>query len=192
MGTGKICILFVLVFVFASVVQFSVLASDVMPLNNNTNLTKTRFLITDTGDAIVTVNYEGYPNITAGAVISIKIEKRNLLLFWNEVVEETIVEETEETAEPVVEETTEEVVEEIAEEPAVEEAVEPVAEEPAVEEAVEEVIEEAAAEPVAEPEPEPLFEPIEEAKTLEGIFKDTELEKKGDKLAEQLDKLLGF
>ena len=87
----KICILFVLVFVFASVVQFSVLASDVMPLNNNTNLTKTRFLITDTGDAIVTVNYEGYPNITAGAVISIKIEKRNLLLFWNEVVEETII-----------------------------------------------------------------------------------------------------
>ena len=43
----KICILFVLVFVFASVVQFSVLASDVMPLNNNTNLTKTRFLRAD-------------------------------------------------------------------------------------------------------------------------------------------------
>ena len=86
----KICLLFVLVFVFASIAQFSVLASDVMPLNNNTNLTKTRFLITDTGDAIVTVNYEGYPNITTGATISIKIEKRNLLLFWNEVMEETI------------------------------------------------------------------------------------------------------
>ena len=86
----KICLLFVLVFVFSSIAQFSVLASDVMPLNNNTNLTKTRFLITDTGDAIVTVNYEGYPNITTGATISIKIEKRNLLLFWNEVMEETI------------------------------------------------------------------------------------------------------
>ena len=86
----KICILFVLVFVFASVVQFSVLASDVMPLNNNTNLTKTRFVISDTGDAAVTVNYEGYPNVTTGAVILIKIEKRNFLLFWTDVVEETI------------------------------------------------------------------------------------------------------
>ncbi len=86
----KLCLLFVLVFVFASVAQFSVLASDIMPLNNNTNLTKTKFVISDTGDAIVTVKYEGYPNITTGAIISIKIEKRNLLLFWTDVVEETI------------------------------------------------------------------------------------------------------
>ncbi len=86
----KICLLFVLVFVFASVTQLSVLASDIMPLNNNTNLTKTKFVISDTGDAIVTVKYEGYPNITTGAIISIKIEKRNLLLFWTDVVEETI------------------------------------------------------------------------------------------------------
>ena len=86
----KICLLFVLIFVFASVTQLSVLASDIMPLNNNTNLTKTNFVISDTGDAIVTVKYEGYPNITTGAIISIKIEKRNLLLFWTDVVEETI------------------------------------------------------------------------------------------------------
>lgn len=86
----KFCLLFVLVFVFVSIAQFSVLASDIMPLNNNTNLTKTRFAISDTGDAAVTVNYEGYPNVTTGAVISIKIEKRNFLLFWTDVVEETI------------------------------------------------------------------------------------------------------
>ena len=80
-----------MVFVFASMAQFSVLASDIMPLNNNTLATKTRFVISDSGDAIVSVNYEGYPNITTGAIISIKIEKRNLLLFWSEVVEETII-----------------------------------------------------------------------------------------------------
>lgn len=87
----KFCLLFVMVFVFASMAQFSVLASDIMPLNNNTLATKTRFVISDSGDAIVSVNYEGYPNITTGAIISIKIEKRNLLLFWSEVVEETII-----------------------------------------------------------------------------------------------------
>ena len=86
----KICLLFVLVFVFASVAQFSVLASDIMPLNNNTNLTKTRFSISDTGEAVVSLNFEGYPNVTTSATISIKIEKRNFLLFWTDVVEETI------------------------------------------------------------------------------------------------------
>ncbi len=86
----KFCLLFVLLFVFANVAQISVLASDIMPLNNNTGLTKTRFVISDTGDAIVSVKYEGYPNITTGATITIKIEKRSLLLFWSDVVEEII------------------------------------------------------------------------------------------------------
>ena len=86
----KLCLLFVLLFVFANVAQISVLASDIMPLNNNTGLTKTRFVITDTGDAIVSVKYEGYPNITTGATITIKIEKRSFLMFWSDVVEEII------------------------------------------------------------------------------------------------------
>ena len=85
----KFCLLFVLLFVFANVAQISVLASDIMPLNN-TGLTKTRFVITDTGDAIVSVKYEGYPNITTGATITIKIEKRSFLMFWSDVVEEII------------------------------------------------------------------------------------------------------
>ena len=86
----KICLLFVLVFIFASVAQLSVQASDIMPLNNNTNLTKTKFAILDKGEAIVSLYFEGYPNVTTGATISIKIEKRNFLLFWTDVVEETI------------------------------------------------------------------------------------------------------
>ena len=48
------------------------------------------FAITETGEAIVAVNYEGYPNITTGATITIKIEKRNLLFFWTDVVNDTI------------------------------------------------------------------------------------------------------
>ena len=86
----KFCLLFILAFVFVSIVQFSVLASDIMPLNNNTLATKTRFSISDTGEAVVSLNFEGYPNVTTGATISIKIEKRNFLLFWADVVEETI------------------------------------------------------------------------------------------------------
>ena len=62
-----------------------------MPLNNNSNLIQTEFSISDTGDAAVVVNYEGYPNVTTGATISIKIEKRNLLVFWSDVIEDTIV-----------------------------------------------------------------------------------------------------
>lgn len=54
----KFCLLFVLVVVFVSIAQFSVLASDIMPLNNNTLAAKTRFVISDTGDAAVTVNYK--------------------------------------------------------------------------------------------------------------------------------------
>ena len=87
----KICLLLVLAFVFASVSQFSVLASDIMPLNNNTLAVNTNFIISDTGEAVVSVKYEGYPNITTGATISIKIEKRNFLFFWSDVVEDTII-----------------------------------------------------------------------------------------------------
>lgn len=47
----KFCLLFVLVFVFVSIAQFSVLASDIMPLNNNTLAAKTRFSISNTGEA---------------------------------------------------------------------------------------------------------------------------------------------
>ena len=86
----KFCLLFILAFVFVSIVQFSVLASDIMPLNNNTLATKTRFSISDTGEAVVSLNFEGYPNVTTGATISKKIEKRNFLFFWTDIVEETI------------------------------------------------------------------------------------------------------
>jgi hypothetical protein len=63
-----------------------ILASGISLFNNNTASTSTNFSITDTGEARVRVNYEGYPGVTTGATITVKIEKRNLLVFWKEVV----------------------------------------------------------------------------------------------------------
>ena len=86
----KICLVLAFIFVFVNIMQFAVLASDIMPLNNNVLSTKTRFTISDTGEAIVSLNCEGYPNVTTGATISISIEKRNFLFFWSNIIEETI------------------------------------------------------------------------------------------------------
>jgi hypothetical protein len=55
-----------------------ILASGISLFNNNTASTSTNFSITDTGEARVRVNYEGYPGVTTGATITVKIEKRNL------------------------------------------------------------------------------------------------------------------
>jgi hypothetical protein len=67
-----------------------VVASDISLYNNNTAGMNSGFAISETGEASVLVNYEGYPNIATGATITIKIEKRNLLFFWSDVVNDTI------------------------------------------------------------------------------------------------------
>lgn len=86
----KICLILSLVFILSFALQTVVLATDVMPLNNNTALTRTAFNISESGKATVDIYYDGYPNITTGATITIKIEKRTLLVFWNDVVSDTI------------------------------------------------------------------------------------------------------
>ena len=85
------CILFVLVFSFACLPQFSVLADGIIPRNNNVLSAKTEFAIVNNGIAVVSLYFEGYPSVTTGATISIKIEKRFLLAFWNEVISENVV-----------------------------------------------------------------------------------------------------
>ena len=87
----KICLILICILILAAIIPTSVFANDVSLLNNNTLRVVTAFSITDTGEARVTYSYEGYPNITTGAEITIKIEKRNLLIFWNDIVEETVV-----------------------------------------------------------------------------------------------------
>ena len=87
----KLCLILSCILMLVAIIPISVFANDISLLNNNTLLNHTVFSITDTGEARVTYQYEGYPNITTGAEITIKIEKRNLLIFWNDIVEETIV-----------------------------------------------------------------------------------------------------
>ena len=82
----KFCLIFAILFTLSALFSPSVLASDVSLFNNNTASTATRFTISDTGEARIYVDYKGYPNVTTGATITVKIEKRNLLVFWNEVV----------------------------------------------------------------------------------------------------------
>lgn len=87
----KICLILSFVLLLAAMIPTSVFASDISLYNNNTSYNYTSFTITDSGLARVAYVYEGYPDVTTGAEITIKIEKRNFLIFWTDVVEETIV-----------------------------------------------------------------------------------------------------
>lgn len=84
----KICLFFAFVFMLSALVSPSVLADDISLFDNNTCDTYTHFSVSDTGEARVMVNYNGYSAITTHASIVVKIEKRNLLVFWKDVVEE--------------------------------------------------------------------------------------------------------
>ena len=86
----KISIILVLTFVFVAFFQLCLLADNVSLYNNNTGLTWTSFIISSDGTAIVSVEYDGYPNITTGATINITIKKRTLLVFWSEVVSDSV------------------------------------------------------------------------------------------------------
>lgn len=86
----KICFILALIFVCSNVFSTSASASDISLCNNNTMAASMIFTISDTGLARVTLNYEGYQNITTGATITVKIEKRNLLVFWSDIVEDVI------------------------------------------------------------------------------------------------------
>ena len=86
----KLCIILICVMMMA-IIPKSVFASDISLFNNNTAMDSTTFTITASGEARVSYEYDGYEGITTGAEITIKIEKRNFLFFWTDIVEETIV-----------------------------------------------------------------------------------------------------
>lgn len=86
----KISLVLALTFIFVAIFQFYLLANDISLYNNNTAITTTIFLIDSDGTAIVAVEYDGYPNITTGATINITIKKRTLLVFWKEVVSDSV------------------------------------------------------------------------------------------------------
>lgn len=82
------------ILVLTTIGQSFVSASDISLYNNNTMTTTTDFSITETGEAIVYVDFTGYSGVTTGATINITIEKRSFLFFWNDVVTETITVDT--------------------------------------------------------------------------------------------------
>lgn len=86
----KISFALIIILSMMLVMQTVVVATNASLYNNNTLSTATYFTISSTGRAAVVVDYEGYPDVTTGATITIKIEKRTLLLFWSDVVEDTI------------------------------------------------------------------------------------------------------
>ena len=75
--------------IFTCIVQNSVFADNISLFNNNSSEVSTTFEIDSNGKAYINLRYKGYPNITTGATITMKIEKRNLLVFWTDVVETT-------------------------------------------------------------------------------------------------------
>ena len=82
----KLYLIMAFVFIFVGGFAKTVSASGITPYYNNTSNTSTSFVITDDGEANVAVRYTGRSDVTTGATICIKIEKRNLLVFWKEVV----------------------------------------------------------------------------------------------------------
>ena len=87
----KICLILSCIMLLVAIIPIYVFADNISLYTNHTMSTYTLFQITDSGEARVTYEFDGYEGITAGAVITIKIEKRNLLFFWNEVVEDCFV-----------------------------------------------------------------------------------------------------
>ena len=63
----------------------TVSAEGITLFNNNTLNTNSFFTIKDDGNAIVIAEYMGYEGITTNATVKITIEKRFLLVFWNDV-----------------------------------------------------------------------------------------------------------
>ena len=84
-----ICLLLSCVFLCGAFSTVSYAATNdtnaVMPRLNNTAIVDTGFVINDNGLATIKVSFVGYEGITTGATIKVKLQKRFLLVFWNDV-----------------------------------------------------------------------------------------------------------
>ena len=82
----KILSAIVCVIVLIGCIPISVFASEaITPYYNNHLQRNTAFEINESGVANVTVSYVGTKGETTGATIKTKIQKRFLLVFWNDV-----------------------------------------------------------------------------------------------------------
>ena len=76
----------VVVFIFVGGFATTISANAITPYYNNVENTRTTFFITENGEANVSIRYTGSSDVATGATVRIKIEKRNLLVFWTEVI----------------------------------------------------------------------------------------------------------
>lgn len=92
----KIALMLALCLTFAALLGVNAFAAEgegsgISPRFTNTAATQTSFYIDSDGEAMVGVGYFGYPHMISQATIKIKIEKRNLLVFWKEVCTDQII-----------------------------------------------------------------------------------------------------
>lgn len=92
----KIALMLTFCLLFSSLLGVNAFAatdenSAVTPCFTNTAATQTTFNIESDGRVVVGIGYFGYPDMVSKATITIKLEKRNLLFFWDEVYTESFV-----------------------------------------------------------------------------------------------------
>lgn len=81
----RIYLSIILIFVFFLLLQITILANEVLLPKHNVATTTTNISIFDNGEAIINLRYVGYPEITSGAKITIKIERKESALIWKEI-----------------------------------------------------------------------------------------------------------
>ena len=80
---------FILLFsmmIVGTIVPISAEGSEMNLRYNNAATVNSTFVV-QSGDAVVNVNYSGYQGVVTEVRISVKLEKRTLLLFWKDVTE---------------------------------------------------------------------------------------------------------
>ena len=78
-------VLFLLIFFGNGITTYASAYGSATPYLNNSSNTRSEFTIDDNGNAEVVVRYWGIQGVTTGATITTKIQKRFLLVFWNDV-----------------------------------------------------------------------------------------------------------
>ena len=90
MKRGKLSIVALLLLFSVAVSMFSITASaeekQIMPRLDNAIDIYTQFNIVN-GNAVASISYNGYEGIFTEAHVYVKLEKRNLLVFWKDVTE---------------------------------------------------------------------------------------------------------
>lgn len=85
--TGVLSTILILILLFLDTFGVSAFAKDetVSPLYNNTNITYTNFVISNSGLATISVGYTGYNGVTSGAVIKSYVQKKTFGLLWKRI-----------------------------------------------------------------------------------------------------------